>query len=99
MSKIEPHVVEAAAIEAWNTLFDNDPLKDIKLTRQNEPAIYEAHLKLVRALLETGCDMQKAVRIASDGRYGFDEYFDSGKVWCNRLAAFLKPWAAKNGIK
>lgn len=96
--KLSPEALEAAATESWNALTHKDPLRDLKLTQSKAPEIYQAHLDMVKALLDTGCDPYKAVPVATNNRYKFDDYFDTGKKWCKELADYLKKWAVAKGL-
>lgn len=96
--KIRPEALEAAVIESWKHMKRDDPVWDFNITAKRFPEAIDAHRKMVAAMLETGCDLSKAVQRATGGKMCFDDLFDSGKKWNRGLADFLKGWAVKHGM-
>lgn len=96
--KIRPEALEAAVVESWKHMKRDDPVWDFNLTAKRFPEAIEAHRTMVTAMLETGCEPNRAVRIATGGKLGFDDLFDTGKKWNRDLAEFLKGWAVRHGL-
>jgi len=96
--KLRPEAIEAAVIDSWRHLKRDDPVWDFELTARKFPEGIEAHRKMVTAILETGCDLERAIPKATGGKHSVEDLWDSGKQWNRRLADFLKKWAYEHGL-
>jgi hypothetical protein len=90
--------LECAAKQAWDAMFERDRLKSWDLTLIAQPEAIEAHKKLVRAILENNCDLERAIPAATDGKFKYG-YGGKGTIGYHiRLGAWLKGWASKRGL-
>lgn len=95
---LDPLLIEAAATDSWNTLHQGNPVRALSVVLSSAPEAFEAHKKNVVALLQNGCDPEKAVRALTQNRQGLDDCIPDAKAFKVRLAGYLKAWAKMKGL-
>jgi hypothetical protein len=95
--KYPEHVVEAAAKDSWVYFNRGNPKRTWELVVITLPEVVNAHRKYVSALLETGCDPEKALRLATDKKCGLEDTPGDGK-WQRELALWIRGWAGNHGL-
>lgn len=92
MIRPDEATIEAATKESWAAMFRDQPEKDWDVMNSEYPEIIDAHRRMVRAAFAAEFNPEQSVRIATDGRYQYEDMLDTGKKFQKELCQFLRRW-------